>query len=343
MPKRSTDIKVFLASLSALVSCALLPLYAVAQPRDKIVAGYASMSSTATTLWVTRDEGFFARNNLDAELVFVPGSPVLLGALSSGDIQFGYGGGPASLAAAARGLDVKIIAALSNRSGNDLVVRPEIKTPHDLHGKRMGVTAIGGTGWMGAMLVLERLGLNPDRDHIQISGFGDQRVISQALETGNIDAALVTAVFTARLKGLGYRIFGDLDRIPLLGSSIIVKKAYLASHGEIIRRALKSLIEGHAFVLNPANRAIVIKRIMQQLKISDMNAAAVGLQDYIRRAERKPYAGLDGLTNVQRLMKLTNPAIGKIKVEDLIDDTLLREMDASGFLDRVYAGIPDAQ
>ena len=187
-----------------------------AEARNKITIGYASMSTVVTTLWVARDEGFLAKNNIDAELVFVPGSPVLLGALNSGDIQIGYGGGPASLGAAARGLDVKVLAAFSNRSGNDFVVRPEIKRPQDLRGKRIGVTAIGGTGWMGAVLVLERMGLNAEKDHIQISSFGDQRVISQALETGTIDAALVTAVFTHRLKGLGYRILGELDRIPLM-------------------------------------------------------------------------------------------------------------------------------
>jgi ABC-type nitrate/sulfonate/bicarbonate transport system substrate-binding protein len=314
-----------------------------AQASNKITIGYASMSTVVTTLWVARDEGFLAKNNIDAELVFVPGSPILLAALNSGDIQLGYGGGPASLGAAARGLDVKILAAFSNRSGNDFVVRPEIKKPQDLRGKRIGVTAVGGTGWMGAVLVLEQLGLNPERDHIQISGFGDQRVISQALEVGTIDAALVTAVFTLRLKRLGYRILGELDRIPLVGSSIIVKKAYLNSHAGIVKDVLRGLIEGHAFVFDPSNRAAVMKTIMKRLGIADTTAAEVGLQDYIRRVDRKPYPLVEGLRNVQRLMKLSNPAVAKVKVEELIDDSLFRDIENSGFLDRVYRGISEAR
>lgn len=43
---------------------------------------------------------------------------------------------------------MKLLAAFSNYVQNDLVVRPEIKTPADLKGKRIGVTSIGGTGWM---------------------------------------------------------------------------------------------------------------------------------------------------------------------------------------------------
>lgn len=335
--------KTLISLLAMLISWGLVPGRSTAQVPTKITIGYASMSTVITTLWVARGGGFLAKNNVDAELVFVPGSPVLLGALNSGDIQMGYGGGPASLGAAARGMDVKILAAFSNRSGNDFVVRPEIKKPQDLRGKRIGVTAVGGTGWMGAVLVLEQLGLNPERDHIQISGFGDQRVISQALEAGTIDAALVTAVFGFRLKRLGYRILGELDRIPLLGSSIIVKKAYLNSHANIVKDVLRGLIEGHAFVLNPSNKASVMKTIMERLRITDTTAAEVGLQDYVRRADRKPYPLVEGLRNVQRLMKLGNPAVAKVKIEELIDDTLLRDIENSGFLDRVYSGISEVR
>src|SRR5215469_14291728 len=153
---------------------------AFGQPRPKVVVSYASMSSVATTLWVAQDKGFFAKNNIDVQTVFIPGSPTLVASLSTGDLQFGYTGGTATLGAAVGGLDVKILAAFSNYVQNDLVVRPEIKVPADLKGKRVGVTSIGGTGWMAAMLALEQVGLNPERDKILLAAFGDQRVITQA-------------------------------------------------------------------------------------------------------------------------------------------------------------------
>src|SRR5215813_7321649 len=156
------------------------------QSRSKVIIGYASMSSVATTLWVAQDKGFFAKNNIDVQTVFIPGSPTLVASLNTGDLQFGYTGGTATLGAAVGGLDVKILAAFSNYVQNDLVVRPEIKVPADLKGKRIGVTSIGGTGWMAAMLALEQVGLNPERDKILLAAFGDQRVITQALETGTI-------------------------------------------------------------------------------------------------------------------------------------------------------------
>ena len=116
--------------------------------------GYASMSSVVTTLWVAQERGFFAKNGIDVQTIFIPGSPTLVASLNTGDLQFGYTGGTATLGAAAGGLDIKILAAFSNHIQTDLVVRPEIKTPNDLKGKRIGVTSIGGTGWMSAMLIV---------------------------------------------------------------------------------------------------------------------------------------------------------------------------------------------
>src|SRR5262249_34871777 len=120
----------------------------------------------------------------------------------------------ATLGAAVGGLDLKIIAAFSNHIQTDLVVRPEIKTAADMKGKRIGVTSIGGTGWMSAMLGLEQVGLNPERDKISLAAFGDQRVISQALETGTIQGASLAGVFCLRLEGSGFDLVGALAKMP---------------------------------------------------------------------------------------------------------------------------------
>jgi hypothetical protein len=72
---------------------------------------------------------------------------------------------------------------------------------------------------------------------------------------------------------------------------------------------------------------------------SNLHHAALaeeGYQDLLRTMSRKPYPALDGLRNLQRFTKVQNPQIGKIKVEDLIDSRLIRELDESGFIDGLY-------
>src|ERR1043165_3474314 len=122
-----------------------------AQAPAKIAVGYATIGSSTLALWLAQDEKIFAKHGIDADLVFMPGAPTLIAAINSGALAVVLPGGPAILAAAAGGADFKILAASHVRSNHDLVVKPEIKRAEDLRGKRIGVTSIGGTGWMGAM------------------------------------------------------------------------------------------------------------------------------------------------------------------------------------------------
>jgi ABC-type nitrate/sulfonate/bicarbonate transport system substrate-binding protein len=317
---------------------AIQPGNAFSQVRPKIVVGYASMSTVATTLWVAQERGFFAKHGLDAQAIFIPGSPTLIASLSTGDVHFGYTGGTATLGAAVGGLDIKMIAAFANHVQTDLVVRPEIKTPADLRGKRIGVTSIGGTGWMSAMLGLEQIGLNAERDKILLAAFGDQRVITQALETGTIQGGSLAGVFGQRLKRAGYHFMGELEKIPLVGTSIVVKSDYLAKQQSIARSTLRALIESHAFIHNPANKAAVIEITSRKLGITDPVAANDGYEDYVRRSDRNPSISVEGLKNIQRFMKLRNPKIAEVNLERLIDETLLRDLGKSGFMEQAFGG-----
>jgi ABC-type nitrate/sulfonate/bicarbonate transport system substrate-binding protein len=320
--------------LIALLLFCLAPGIGYGQTRTKMVFGYASMSSVVTTLWVAQEKGFFAKNGIDVQTVFIPGSPTLIASINTGDVQMAYTGGTATLGAAVGGLDMKIIAAFSNFVQTDLVVRPEIKTPAELKGKRIGVTSIGGTGWMSAMLALEQIGINPERDKVSLAAFGDQRVITQALETNTIQGASLAGIFSRRLKRNGYNFLAEVEKIPLVGTSIVLKADYLASHQPLVRSALRALIEGHGFVLNPANKQAVMEVMTKKLAINDPVAANDGYEDYVRRTDKRAFVVLDGLKNIQRFMKERNPKIGDIALDRLVDDRIMREFEKSGFLDQ---------
>jgi len=324
--------------LIALVLFCLVPQIGYGQTRTKMVFGYASMSSVVTTLWVAQEKGFFAKNGIDVQTVFIPGSPTLIASINTGDVQMAYTGGTATLGAAVGGLDMKIIAAFSNFVQTDLVVRPEMKTAADLKGKRIGVTSIGGTGWMSAMLALEQIGINPERDKVSLAAFGDQRVITQALETNTIQGASLAGIFSRRLKRNGYNFLAEVEKIPLVGTSIVLKADYLASHQALVRSALRALLEGHGFVLNPANKQAVMDVMTKKLAINDPVAANDGYEDYVRRTDKRAFVVLDGLKNIQRFMKVRNPKIGDITLDHLVDDSIMREFEKSGFLDQALSG-----
>lgn len=306
-----------------------------ATPVRKAVIGHAALNARVAPLWVAEDHGFFVKYGVQASAIFIRQAPVLVAALTAGDVQAAYTGGTTVLTAVTSGADLKTIATLTNKLGYDVVAAPSIKTAKDLRGKKVGVQTLAGTVWMGAMLGLEYMGLEPERDKITFLVIGDQTVATQALELGQIDMTVLDGVFSRRLRQKGFNILAELSKanIPFSSQGLVARGATLRDQPEMIEAILKGLLESIAFCLSPKNKPAVIATIMKRLKLNDPASAEEGYQDVINGVERKPFPVVDGLRNIQRLMKLRNPAIEKFKVEEMIDDRILRQLDASGFID----------
>ena len=311
----------------------------VAASSTKIIVGHAAVNSRVVPLWIAQEQGFFVKNGLDAEIVFIRSGPILMSALTASRINVGFAAGEALvLAAAASGADVRLIAAFTSRFNHDVVARPGITRPQDLRGKRFGVQSIGGGMWMRARLALEHMGLDPDRDGIQVLVVGDQTIIAQALDTGTIDAASLDKAFTSILKKKGFPILLDLyhANIPMIGMSLLAQKSSIDKRPEIAENVLKAMIEGLAFSVSPENKAAVMKTIMKRLKITDPSAAELAYLDIVKVMDRKPFPSLDGLRNVHRLYRSYDPRVANVKPDDVIDNRILNKLEKVGFMDEVY-------
>ena len=200
-----------------------------ATPPTKIAVGFAAMSARVTPLWAAKDEGFFAKNDIDGETVFVRGAPTLNAAMLSGDLQAGYTGGTAVMGAAVGGADFKILAVLTNKVTYDLVARRGIKSVEELRGKQIGVTSIGGTNWMGTILGLERLGLDPNRDKTNLIVAGDDSVRTQGLLAGAIDAGALDGVYSRMLREKGLPVLTECStlKIPITSVAIVSRNAII--------------------------------------------------------------------------------------------------------------------
>jgi ABC-type nitrate/sulfonate/bicarbonate transport system substrate-binding protein len=116
------------------------------------------------------------------------------------------------IAAVAEGRNLKVLVSLqSDRADNHVVSRPDVKTPADLRGKRFGVTRIVTGFWIYAILALEHFRLDPKRDQISIVEVGgDLPRLVQALEAGEIDAAVLDPAQSAQLIAKGFSLLLDM-------------------------------------------------------------------------------------------------------------------------------------
>ena len=303
----------------------------------KIRLSQSNVGVSAAPLWIASNYGFFKKYGIELEPIYVRNSTIQVMALTTGEVQLSHTGGAPTLNAAATGHNLRIVATFTHEAYWDIVGKPELKTIEDLRGKEIGVTNLGGTTWIGAILGLEHFRLNPERDRIKLQALGDQTVLSQSLSAGRVDAILTEPAFTRELRKKGFRVIAELSRakIPFASSGLVVSQAYLQQQPDVVEAVLKGLIEATAFVYNPANRDVLLRFFSERLKFSDLAAAKEAFQDVDTILARKPYPGLDGLRNIQRVLRY-NPNVAKLKPEELVDERIYRKIEESGFIDSVY-------
>src|SRR5918992_2651533 len=157
-------MKKFSFTVTLLLSVVLTPALLIAA--SEVVIGYANISARVSPLWIAQEKGFFTKFGVNVQQVYMPGSPVMIASMASGQVHLANSGGTAALGAAAGGVDLRVIGTFTSRIPFDLVVRPNIKHPKDLRGKRVGVQVIGGTAAMAARPGLGKVMLSSLRGHI---------------------------------------------------------------------------------------------------------------------------------------------------------------------------------
>ena len=325
---------------AALIACAVLEKAGATQAASaptRVVIGYPSPGPRVAPLWIAHDLDFFGKYGLTAQLVLVRNNQMLTAGIAAGDIDVGYTGGTTVLGAAAAGVELKMVAGFVSRGKGYMLVRPDIRKPADLAGKRVGVQSIGGTLWMYVMLCLEQLGLDTTRDRIRLLIIANQTVIAQSLESQVVDAAVLTSrTYIPGLKQKGFSVLTEVTP-AMAATGIVARKVSLQKNPETFENIMKALIEGEYYVMAPSNKSQVVKTIMTKLKLSDVSVAEDALADTIKEFDPKPYPSLEGLKNMQRLLALQNPRLADVNAANLLDVTFMRKLEESGFLTQLQA------
>jgi NitT/TauT family transport system substrate-binding protein len=312
----------------------IAPLESIAASAPyKVVYSFGGLNERSGILWVARDAGIFQKYGIDPTIVNVRNAQIGMSALAGGETHFHAGSATGtSIGAMAGGLDLAYIAGLINKLDGTFMVNPSIKSPADLKGKKIGVQSIGGGVWMFSMLALEHWGLNPERDNIQFRIIGDQSVLAQAITQNIIDGGYLGYSYGALLERQGYRMLADLMKlgIPYQGLGIIAKRSLIDRTPEIPDRTLRAMVEAIAYTNNPANKAAVVKTLTRELRLSKVEDAQAGYEVMRTLFDKKIYPNADGLRNVVRLLGKSSEPIRKVKVEDIIDDRIVRKLEKEG-------------
>src|SRR5499427_3845195 len=125
---------------------------------------YSAISGAMAPLWVTQEGGYFRREGLDVELLYIGGGSLLIQSILGGDVQFSYGPSVPVVNSALRGSDLVFIAKTGDTLIFSVMTKPEIREPGDLKAKKIGVTRLGGSADLSLEYALKRWGLQRGRD-----------------------------------------------------------------------------------------------------------------------------------------------------------------------------------
>ena len=176
---------------------------------ESIKLGYAALSATQVAAWMAKEGGYLSKYGIEAEYIYIP-AVAATQALIAGEIQLAQVTGVSTSGAILAGADVRIVASSLNRIVGSIYARPEIKTPEDLKGKKLGISRFGALSETAVGIFLERHGLKRGTD-VAILKLGGLPEIITAMEKGSIERAF-------RYRHPGHRAAADLcygyDEIP---------------------------------------------------------------------------------------------------------------------------------
>jgi NitT/TauT family transport system substrate-binding protein len=300
---------------------------------EQIKIAYSGVSAAGTPLWLAKEEGIFTKHGLEADLVAVRSAPLQVTALVSNEVQFVRGSVSSMLTAAAQGAKLKILLSLfAERASYDFLVSPSITRPADLKGKKIGVQDFSGLLWTLTMLSLRELGLDPQRDNINIQAIGDSTVIAQSLSTGIIDAAALDKLQSVRLQGQGVKVLLDLRRIAFPSSPFMSAEPFIERNPQVVEKFIKALIEASTIMRAQKERGLAV--LQKHIK-TDRALAEVGYKNLLEDLTAYTFTSVKGLRTVQEIVAVRDPKIAKYNVEDLLDQRILKKVVESGYVEEI--------
>src|SRR5262249_55847981 len=304
-----------------------------AKAAEKLVADYGGHSGGQNATWGGKELKIFYKYGLDVEVIMITGAPRSVAALFGNSTPFFPRSATGPLGAARRGSDVKVIAASYNKFPYAFVVRPDIRSPNDLRGKRVNILNYGGSNDLALQLALKEWGMK--LSDIQVVIGGDAPTRMGALMAGRVDATILSPPpFTLAGKA-GYRGFAGMGGISADFSQapFFVEGDALKEHRDRVKRFLRAYAE--AIYAIKTNREQTMKIFAKRMRVEDPETVKSTYEYFAPRFSFPPRVNLEGVRDTLQFYAEQNPDFKNRKPEEFLDQSLLDELEKEGFFKKL--------
>jgi len=314
--------------------CWFVSLFLAAPSRavDNLRVACPSLSSTSVySLVIAQKEGYFREENLNVELLSIRGEIAIRTTLA-GEVNFFTNAGSA-LAAAVRGVPVRLVTVFQDKPSWDLIAQPEVKSIAQLRGKNIAVMSPEGSLAVVAREMLRKNGLDPTKD-VNLVTMGGDEVRFPALQTRSIQATLFNTAMSIKAQKEGFSKLGNASEYAnLIEGGLAASQDMIKQQPDKIHRFVRGALKGLIFYLS--KREASVNYMMDTLRMKDRGLVNSIYEILVPLALRNGFNDDKVLQSMIDEMKRTTKVQRDIKVSDVFDLSFVKkaneEINSSGW------------
>ena len=288
---------------------------------EKFIIMTPGPSVPYTPLHYGVEAGFFKEQGIEVQVLAVRAGQIGVASLTSGEVDAITHAGT-GVAAAIRGLPVKVISVSNERPNHEMLVLPTVRGPQDLKGKSLGIGSLEGTGGIIVRRILQAKGLNPDKDVTFISMATEVRL--QALISSTVAGAMMSPPYTFLAVDRGYQVFGrGKDYVRYLTEGVVTSESKIKQKRSSLVRFLRSWNRSVNYYR--ANPAVMVAYIQKRFAIKDGRLAhKMYEEDATNRTENGEIDNA-AIAEILETARETMKVKTSISANQLFDFSLLQE------------------
>ena len=319
-------IGIFFLLLAAIISLFFLDLNKNDNKNlTKIKVAEVARTIFYAPMYAAINQGYFAEEGLDVELLLTPGADKVTAAVLSGDVEIGFSGSEATIYVY-NGEEkdyLQTFAQLTQKDGSFLVSREKIDnfTLDDLRGKTVVGGRAGGMPEMTFEWALRQNGIDPKKE-VNIDTSIAFAAMSGAFIGGNGDFVTLFEPNALQIEqqGFGYVVasIGELGGIVPY-TSYSARKSYIENHPDIIEKFTNAIQKGLDFVHSHTDEEVA-EAIMEIFPDTSKNDLVNVIKRY-RSIDSWPTSTTfteESFNHLQDIMIASNELKEKVPYEDLI-------------------------
>ncbi len=234
---------------------------------------------------------------------------------------------------------VHLAQAGNDWTENRLVTAGNIRSVQDLRGEKVVADRLNSHAGLNIWLFLRQEGLDADRGEVQLVELrGSSEDRWRRVLSGEYAGTFVGIPHDMRAVEAGARVI-PVRAMPMIrGVTLTTTTSFVKTHEEQIRRLIRGFIDAiHFFLTRREDTLEILKEHATPVLRLQSDEEVYALYDaWAGSLERKGYPSVEAIDNVFQLALRRNPEISGFNPLALWNTHYLRELDDSGYIDRLY-------